>query len=272
MENYLNPEEVMSAKRFELAKDDVARSRLDKFRDTLKMFQDKHPEVLGATVYGSMIKGEAARAQSDVDAFLYIDADTLPEANRPTEQGDIQSKYRSDFLNELGIPEEEAERLYGDLIPKLLSSEILSANIKANVEYESAQEAQKRLIDAAYDSGASDEEKQRLFAQEIRSSATDNFEIAGMFHARVGSGIEKYRRLFLEKLAELPNQEIAKSIWSNVYAQIETMEAGNKSRRVPRTLDDALMIYHPDLYKKINKDEDTQKIKELGDKIRQSFS
>ena len=89
MENSMDEEKV-SARRFELATAPVARTRLDVFRDGIKKFQKKHSEVLGATVYGSMVKGEKAKATSDVDAFLYIDADVITDKNK------LQKKAPSD--------------------------------------------------------------------------------------------------------------------------------------------------------------------------------
>jgi len=81
-----------------------------------------------------MIRGDKAKASSDVDAFLYVDADTLSSKDRTQEAKTLEDQYRSGLLKELGVSGEEAKKLYGDLIPKLLSSEILDQNIKNNVD------------------------------------------------------------------------------------------------------------------------------------------
>ncbi len=239
-------EEKVSARRFELATAPVARTRLDVFRDGIKKFQKKHSEVLGATVYGSMVKGEKAKATSDVDAFLYIDADVITDKNKLQNQRLLENEYRSELLRDLGISEAEAHGLYKDLIPKILSDEVLDKNIEANIEYENAL-------------GKMDSEEP--------TPPTDNFEIAGMFHARVGAGIEKYRKSFLEKLMMLPDRKMAEAIWMGIYAQIETLEAGDKKRKVPATLEEALQTYHPELYKSIIQQKDNQVIEKLKNRI-----
>lgn len=263
-------EEMVPAKRFELATDPVARERIDFFRDAIKAFQHEHPEVLGATVFGSMIKGDRAGATSDVDAFLYIDGEAIPEEMQNENTKDIEDRYRSDLLQKMGVSSAEARSLYGDLFPKLLSTEVVNRNIQANVVYERARAEKTRILMETDTSDMTPEQKEQLY-DPPENAPTDDFEIGGMFHARVGSGIEKYRKLYLEKLAQLPDKELAESIWSGVYAQLETMEAGDKKRRVPRTLEDALKTYHPELYESVSTAKDTTQLAELFEKLKKSF-
>lgn len=257
-----------SARRFELAENSVARSRLDNFRDGLKRFQQQHTEILGATVFGSMIKGEVARAESDVDAFLYIDFDALTEEDKKKDVKDVENKFRSGLLKELGVvSEDEAHEFYHDLVPKLLSKEILDSNIQANIDYEVTNDVireKRRNLDT---SSMTEDEIDKLYSEEPENQPLDNLQIGGMFHARVGSGIEKYRKLFLEKLVALPNREMAEKIWMGVYAQIVTMEAGDKKRIVPRTLEDALQTYHPELTKNIAQKKEEKRIDEIRDHL-----
>lgn len=266
-------DERKPARRFELATESVARSRLDGFRDTVKKFQKQHPEVLGATIFGSMIRGDKAKASSDVDAFLYVDADTLPSKDRTQEAKTLEDQYHSGLLKELGVSGEEAKKLYGDLIPKLLSSEILDQNIKNNVEDENeylAFREKRREVDT---STMSQEEKDKFYAEEPeKKRAIDNFEIGGMFHARVGSGVEKYRKMFLEKLIALPDRKMAERIWRGVYAQISTMEGGDKKRKLPQTLEDALQTYHPELYRTLIQAKDQERIDDIRENLQGLYS
>lgn len=262
MEEY--KDERVPGKRFEVATDPVAKSRLDSFREEIDNFQQKHPEALGATVFGSMIKGDKANSESDVDAFMYIDAETLPDEEKQKDPKTIQREYRNNFLNDLGVSESEAKKYYGDLFPKLLSTEIIDNNIQDNIRFQIEEALIKKKIRETDKSQMSEEERLLLYSEEPKRVA-DNFEISGMFHARVGHGIEKYRRMYLEKLAAIPDQKMAENIWRGTYAQISTMEGSyDKSRRLPSTLSDALRTYHPELYNQMSdqkKQNDIDRIK-----------
>jgi len=60
-------------KRFELPKDEQIRERLVSFQNAISSLQESNPEVVGATVYGSMVTG-SAKETSDIDGFVFIDA------------------------------------------------------------------------------------------------------------------------------------------------------------------------------------------------------
>lgn len=272
MNEQLNNQTNNNERRFTLATETSARTRLDNFRDGVKDFQKQNPEVLGATVFGSMIKGEQAKETSDVDAFLYIDKETLLEGENGKSEDVVESEYRNNFLKSLNIPADEASKYYGDLRPKLLDSEILDNDINTRIKYDNQMKEYKKMLEEKYTYGASDEEKEKLLSQEPQFK--NDFAISGMFHARVGSGIEKYRHLFLDKVSELSDKEMAEKIWNDVYFDLKTYEQRsdpNKKIDIPPTLNDALRVYHPDLYKGISKKKDEEKIEELKNNIIKSF-
>ncbi|MDQ5971092.1 MAG: transf 2 protein [Patescibacteria group bacterium] len=273
MNEQITPKTNTNERRFLPAAESSAKLRLDNFRTGIKDFQKKNPEVLGATVYGSMIKGDQAKETSDVDAFLYIDNETLPEDEKNKNEDVVESEYRNNFLKSLNIPEDEASKYYGDLRPKLLDSKTLDNDIKSRIEHDNQMKAYKKMLEEKYTYDASDEEKEKLLSQEPQFK--NDFAISGMFHARVGSGIEKYRRLFLEKVKALPDEEMAEQIWKDVYFDLKTYEERSdpsKKIEIPSTLKDALRVYHPDLSKNINRQNDNDKIEELKSKISNSFS
>ena len=260
-------------RRFLPATESSAKARLDTFRGGVKGFQREHPEFLGATVYGSMAKGDQARETSDIDAFLYIDKETLPEGEKNKNVDLVESDYRSSFLKSLNIPEEDVSKYYSDLRPKLLDNQVLDNDINTRIEYDNQTKAYKKMLAEKYTYETSDEEKEKLLSQEPQLK--NDFAISGMFHARVGSGIEKYRRLFLNKINALPDKEMAEKIWNDVYFDLKTYEERsdpNKKIEIPSTLNEALRVYHPDLYKSISKKKDEEKIRELQSKINNSFS
>ncbi len=259
-------------RRFLPATESSAKARLDHFRNGIKSFQKEHPEVLGATVYGSMIKGEQAKESSDVDAFLYIDKETLPIENNNKNDEVIESEYRENFLKSLNVTAEESSRYYGDLRSKLLDNQVLDNDINTRIEYDNKMKAYKKKMEEKYTYETPEEEKNKLLSQEPRF--TSDFAISGMFHARVGSGIEKYRRLFLEKVRALPDNEMTEKIWKDVYFDLKTYEQRadpNKKIDIPETFNEALRVYHPDLYKNLMKEKDNEKISELKNNIFKQF-
>jgi hypothetical protein len=72
--------------RFELdslnAPEGTARERLHALRDAITTVQEQYPEVLGATVFGSTVKGRV-KLESDIDGFLFVDAGRAAEVDRP---------------------------------------------------------------------------------------------------------------------------------------------------------------------------------------------
>ena len=261
MEGYLN-RKIPTERRFELPHNHDARVRLDIFRTMIKEFQEENPEVLGATVYGSMIKGEQARSESDVDSFLYIDKESTEYV-----ENDVDT-YRTRFLEKLGIEEEIQSKYYGDLRPQLLSKTIIEREIADQLEFYKKDAAYKEMLNEKY--AESSEEQKELLLKQAPGHRTIQFGIAGMFHARVGSGIEKYRKIFLENIATLPNKEESEKIWSAVASQIRTMEQRkdpNIQIDTPDTLEDALRKYDSEFYSKMQEKEDKEKIEDLQKEI-----
>lgn len=52
--------------------------RLTILNETILGYQEEHSFVIGATAFGSTIHG-GAHAESDIDAFVFVDPDSLPE-------------------------------------------------------------------------------------------------------------------------------------------------------------------------------------------------
>lgn len=258
-------------RRFMPATESFAKTRLNLFRNGVKDFQKEHPEVLGATVYGSMIKGDQARETSDVDAFLYIDAENMPDKTNLQEPEKVEEEYRSNLLNRLNVSGDEY-KYYKDLRSKLLSNEILENEINSRIEYGHQYNEYRQMLYEKY-GDASDEEKEKLLSQEPQTRLID-FSVAGMFHAKVGTGIEKYRRLFLNKVNKLEDKQMAEAIWNDVYSDLSLMEQRkdpNVQIQIPKNLNDAIRVYDPDLYKEINKKKDEDKISELESQINDSY-
>lgn len=261
-------------RRFELPVQNEAKARLDAFRRGVKDYQQKSPEVLGATVFGSMIKGKQARSESDVDAYLYIDAEDPRYNQKPSQE------YKTEFLESTGVTDkEDQEKYYHDMRPQILSSVVIGKEIEDRLEYYMEKEQFKKTRDQALDRLLLVAGKEgRTLTTEERKSLDENSPkfrtidsgVAGMFHARVGSGLEKYRELFLEKIMSLPDRKVAEKLWAEVAADLKTFEKRsdrNVAIELPDTLDKALMTYHPKLSSALQKIKDNKRIEELQQKL-----
>ena len=260
--------------RFLPATESIAHERLNHFRGTVKEFQKKFPEVLGATVFGSMIKGEQAKETSDIDSFIYIDKDKIPKDIGIDNPHDLEQLYLSKFKNKLNLPEDDFQKYYHDLRTKVLSNDILENSIADFIDYEESHEEYKKMVESTYSFEMLEEEKNKLLKAEP-PLAYINQPISGMFHARVGTGIEKYRQLFLEKINSLSDKNMAEKIWRSVHFNLKTYEQRedeNKTIKIPETLNEALQVYHPDLYKSTKKHETESRINEEKLKIEASFN
>lgn len=75
-----------SPHRFELesptAPEGTAKERLHALRDAISAVSEDYPEVIGATVYGSTVKGRV-KPESDIDGFMFVDTDRAASEGRP---------------------------------------------------------------------------------------------------------------------------------------------------------------------------------------------
>lgn len=240
--------------RFTPALEINAKKRLDFFRNKIKDFQKKYPEVIGATIFGSMIRGKSAHNESDVDSILYIDKEVIPVNKRPKD-GDYKKEeelafiYLGKFIKESKIDKNEISKY--SIHPVLISEDLIDESIDESKINKGFFEKLKKKVYL---------ENKNLSEEKIDTIMRDslivgvNSDVCGLFHAKVGIGIEKYRKMFLEKIYNLEDRSMSEYIWENVYLKVLRFEQGREnpvSINIPKTLDMAIKIYHPDLYKKI---------------------
>ena len=254
--------------RFNPATETTAKARLDVFRNGVKKFQEKYPEVLGATLFGSMMKGEKAHKDSDIDAMLFIDG----EAIQSTEINPVDAEsgysdplllispsiffaqeYRSKFLEELHVSEDEINKYYKDVSARMISGEIIDKEIDRFLKSSHLYEEWRNNFNKKEHNNLTKEEKDTLMKDNDMGFIDPT--IFFMFCASVGRGIEKYRQLFLEKLYNLPDRKIAEYMWEGVYWKVLFFEQDRNETikgNVPKNIEEAIHVYHPDFYKKIN--------------------
>lgn len=74
----------LESKRFVITKEQGARSKLDVFQQALQTARTKHPEIIGATLFGSMTKNTTHEG-SDIDTFVFVDLDQIKSTFTPDE-------------------------------------------------------------------------------------------------------------------------------------------------------------------------------------------
>ena len=203
-----------SERRFQPPTEKKAKERLDAFRKNVKEFQKKNPEILGATVFGSMIKGQEASETSDIDGFLYIDDSTIPEKNRRKSRQGTEEEYRTLFLESSHLSYFDAHKYYKDLTARVLNEKDLEKEINDYAKF--IIQITEYFNDESEVGKIEDKEKETQITNTI-SARTLNNSTVGIFHAQVGRGIEKYRRFFLKKLLTFTNKKDADYIWKAVY-------------------------------------------------------
>lgn len=83
-------------KRFRLREDNLAPEKIEAFRTAIETLQKEYPEIRGATMYGSLVRGEGS-LESDIDACVFIDlsmATRTIQKNAPEQDDFYRTKLR----------------------------------------------------------------------------------------------------------------------------------------------------------------------------------
>lgn len=228
--------------RFELhsenAPEGLARERLRVFRDALSEVQERYPEVLGATIFGSTVKGRV-KSESDIDSYLFIDADKAVEAKRPFNTVNVYDRHtstptdprladlRMKLTMELDLTVKQVMHIFeipisAEIIHEMVSSE--ATNVANRIKLE--------------------EENPHLHPQPL-SSVTDMHTIRALFHLGVNdAGIRPYRAQAIEEMKKLGT--VGERLWQDITRHVLYYEEGRRGAEIyfPKTLDEAARIYN----------------------------
>ncbi|MES2023578.1 MAG: nucleotidyltransferase domain-containing protein [Patescibacteria group bacterium] len=238
-----------------------AKERLKIFREGFKEFQKEYPEVLGAMLYGSMAKGKAD-GDSDIDVSIFVDAEALKDENLPKVESKIRYSpdyrrglvYRNKFLKYLNISNYEILQYYAHLDVKLISEKIIDETINKFLLKKDDYKKWKNKFNIEKYANLNEEKKDTLMMKH-----EDNFcdpRAYSLFFASIGRGIEKYRHMLLKKLYDLPDRKDAENMWESIYYSVLHYEQGREETiklNIPKTLNEAIRVFHPEFYKKISK-------------------
>jgi len=222
-------------KRFHISHDEISRERIQLLKELHEKLREEIPDItIGFTLFGSLSKGRELTVETapsaDIDMAIFIDIDDIQK-----KIGDLEEKNPNSKFAQFVPP--PAQWTWDDLKEEMRSREFCKVRayigrrlVEIAVErqdphdkpdqkklqlfvYPIAQEGSSSIFNVVKDYYAAIQEKRDadiLVSQE---------RVARFFHLDVGGSMRKYRRDFLQKLANMPDHEQAKELWDvTVYA------------------------------------------------------
>lgn len=252
--------EEAQTKRFVLSHEQFAKDRIEGVRSSVDHLQQEHPEILGLTLYGSTVKGTSTEA-SDIDGFVFVDAEkVLGSQDSEITKEVIDDKYgdsMGDFF------EDSTQIKYEELVRGVLRSQ--AGLTEEQVKHVRIRPVSKRIIDtqiaqlsdyvdrlsehkikySEYLSGITSGGK-RIERPEMPETVPTTYNLSGLFHLKVGKGIEAYRAYTVDKLSSMGSN--GEQVWGQIIESVESLERNMHSGtqiRYPRTLEEARRAYLP---------------------------
>ena len=256
-------------KRFNLSPEDFAQARIDAVKGTMKQMKEKFPEVLAASLFGSLVKGKVT-PESDTDIIVFVDPELIIQDNsqnpktdyyrydfHSVEQGvktesayhylkfrkDIEEKYKIAFTSMFKARLSEAEEvdvifspMNVSIVTKMINDIIVSYKLHPDGVPE-------EKIFLAY---SEKKEKDTMVDEPVRLEP--NQELYMLFHLEAGGNLQPYRQAIIEALVAAG--DVGEKIWSKLIASAEQWEEKLQSpdqlpssHRFPRTLKEAQTLY-----------------------------
>lgn len=175
---------------------------LEKFTNELEIIQEENPEIVGATLFGSRLKGEST-AKSDVDTVIFIDAAQLKEHGITVEideQGNIVpgdfTKYTKEFKEHIGkrlanSTNKDPETITGGLFIAPIDDELIKKSIDQVVTYHQQYQEYKQEFEEWVENRSWDDESEGPKPPEWVGL---NSAIGQLFHPALLSGLDEYRQ------------------------------------------------------------------------------
>lgn len=263
-EKYAGRPEPKGAKRFELSEDPIIREKVTIYREGFRKLQATHPEVIGATLFGSSVKGRAV-GESDVDSAIFVDAQRAAERNNSfsthtdiREESDGTKEIQTLFnpvagyyyFTELNKHVNSRSQNNGGIIVEHatvfpMSPEILKLHL--DIYIQSTQDFFSYHCAVINDRvNQSRNGKQATPSTESTQLEPSFFlpssDITSLFHLQIGHGLDKYRQEVIERLEDNPYGEYA---WRNICDSVEIFEGWSQrsGKRFPRRLAQARKTY-----------------------------
>lgn len=270
----LDSNETTSKKRFTLPKEKHIKTRLHATREALSELQDTHPEVVGMTLYGSMVSGRA-KETSDIDGFVFLEEkqakDRLSEKDWEWAKAkkEEDKRNRPEWSTAEGTSELDlaATHKYKPLIDSVLKKKSLTDD---QIEHMRVRVVGRQTIQDELVSAVDEEEKLSKYALEMatwdkmlnklpiekwpnlgdRPQYPDikmvDWKIPAMFHLEVGRGLNHYRKQVVNHLKQ--NGKAGERVWKSIITRTADMErhlrGSEHPDQYPQTLEKAADYYH----------------------------
>lgn len=226
--------------------------RLATINETILSYQAEHPFIEGATVFGSTVHG-GAHAESDIDAFVFVDPDQLPEefssvdaeghiSLTPRDGREMGRAIQVDLMQALGEKvTRNGKHEKNDVRVFALNEDIIHSSIEGHLASESAYQQlydeHRAKEDLYYDRsyvepGNEDwtpEQRNTYIAgmvgQRPEYPEPLNWAIAGLFHPAVGETdrIQEFRGEVMRDLGTRPQQE-KDDLWAKIADTVKSFE------------------------------------------------
>ena len=268
-----NANDETTITRFVLPREESLRRRLGLVKTALNLLQSSHPEVIGMTLYGSMVTGGAIES-SDIDGFVFVEESTVvpslteedwqwaeeeqkeykrkrPEwsTSRGVSRVDlaVTHRYRSifdDVLTTQGLTEEQIK----DIRIRVISDEIIREEVNNAILSE------KEFLKYREDTAAWDKLREELPYEQWpswdeRPEFPDlnfiDWKISALFHLEIGRGLKHYRTEVVRRLKEAGG--IGELVWKQIISRTADLERHMRGSYYPHlypaTLDEAISYY-----------------------------
>ncbi len=269
----------LDSKRFIVTSEQQPKARLAAFRQALTEARAHFPEIVGATLYGSMVK-DTAHEGSDVDAYIFVDLDAakqhftsedyrlaeeeaktvVREEQAQRQQIDTENpapiqaprvedliarkRYRPGFVSALektGLAPDDMK----DIRVRVLSQEVINQDLSMAVKQElKLVDWEKQLVEV-------NKTDFNNYWEWTKNNPRPNFRfgdlrISSLFHLAIGRNLDQYRGYVLDFLSS--NGASGERVWKGIIGRTADMErsfvGSNYQNLYPQTIDSAKAYYH----------------------------
>jgi len=227
---------------------------LERFVEGLRELQAQNPEIAGATLFGSRLKGEST-AKSDVDCKILIDANRLAENDIPVtvdDEGHIDwgkhTDLKKDFESHFGeVLAEKTNKdpsvIKGGIYVEAVSPELIRNQIDKYTDYLKAYD--QAIVDREkfWDNPDADFDNSPPLPEQVFVADP----IPALFSPDLLHGLEKYREEVVHYLKD--KGEYGEKAWQDILERVRFGEGhveADNSAHYPATLEQANEWYGHD--------------------------
>lgn len=223
---------------------ELEKTRRKGISEAIEILQEKYPEVIGLSLFGSLTKGKGRASSdiaSDIDGYVYLDVDAI--VKKEGTEADRLVSY--------------ADHNKGKFLAGKVYNPVLAKNLSEKYETEIRQELLRNNKNLTFD------QVKHVWVFPINGGIinflVDGYvagkyeagdRLRGLFHMRVGQGMNVYRKLMVDKLESLGQR--GEEAWRRLIYTVALFEQDTRipeteirieQRHYPQTLEAAKRVY-----------------------------